>query len=91
MIPEPGSAPLARLSASQASRMGAAGKLTTARRSDSRSSGPRSTSTPPVVGAGTPTPSCSATSAVTRALAVAVVASTGMPGGRVASSVRIRR
>ena len=36
-------------------------------------------------------PSCSATSAVTRALAVAVVARTGTPSGRSPSSVRIRR
>ena len=36
-------------------------------------------------------PSCSATSSVTRGLAVAVVASTGMPSGRSASRVRIRR
>ena len=35
--------------------------------------------------------SCSATSAVTRAFAVAVVASTGIPSGRSASSVRMRR
>ena len=35
--------------------------------------------------------SCSATSALTRALAVAVVASTGMPAGSSASRVRMRR
>ncbi len=46
-------------------------------RSESRASGPRTvvTSTPPA-------PSCSATSATTRSLAVAVVASTGVPSGR---------
>jgi hypothetical protein len=38
-----------------------------------------------------PAPSCSATSATTRSLAVAVVASTGTPGGQVAEQVRMRR
>ena len=46
MIPEFGSASLLRAAASQASRIGVAGRLTTASLSDSRSSGPRSTSTP---------------------------------------------
>ncbi len=83
MIPEFGQRAAAPgWSASQASRIGAAGRLTTASRSDSRSSAPRSTSTPPSLPSPpcTPAPSCSATSVVTRALAVAVVASTGMSG-----------
>ena len=73
MMPEPGSS--SRWSASQPG--GAPRRAARARRGCrlSRSSGPRSTSgvRPP------PVPSCSATSAVTRALAVAVVASTGTP------------
>ena len=73
-MPEPGCS--ARWSASQASRCSAVLSRTTPRRSDSRSSEPRSTSD-------VACPSCSATSSVTRALAVAVVASTGMPSGQV--------
>ena len=55
---------------------------TTARRSDARASEPRSVTVP--------SPSCAATSAVTRGFAVAVVASTGVRGAK-ASSVLVRR
>ena len=74
MIPEPRKS--SRCWASQASRCSGVFRRTTPRRSDSRSSEPRSTRTP--------SPICSATSLVTRALAVAVVASTGMPVGQLA-------
>ena len=55
---------------------------TTASRSEARASEPRSVTVS--------SPSWAATSAVTRSLAVAVVASTGVPGAS-ASSVRVRR
>ena len=77
-MPLPGSS--ARWSASQASRCAAVVSRTTPRRSDSRSSAPRRTSA-------VRPPSCSATSSMTRWLAVAVVASTGMPSGSSASRV----
>src|SRR5260370_1405441 len=85
MMREPASS--SRCSASQASRCCAVGRVTTARCRLARSSGPRRTSVWP---SSRPTLSCSATSRVTRAFAVAVVARTGTPGGRASSSRRSR-
>jgi hypothetical protein len=75
-MPEPGRA--ASASATQANRSTPSSPGTTDNRSDARASGPRSTSVS--------APSWAATSAVTRALAVAVVASTGLPAAVAASS-----
>ena len=79
-MPEPGSVRSA--SATQAYRSSGESPGTTASRSDARASEPRRVTVS--------APSCAATSAVTRWLAVAVVASTGVSGAR-ASSVRVSR
>lgn len=89
MIPEPGS--LSRWSASQPSRCAGLGRSSTANRSEARSSGPRSTNASPACPGLLPVLSCSATSSVTRWLAVAVVASTGVRSGSPARNVRSRR
>ena len=86
MIPEPGSS--SRWSASQASRCAASGSASTFRL---QALAVQRAAQHQRVRAGRPVPSCSATSAVTRAFAVAVVASTGTPGGSSASIVRSRR
>ena len=83
-MPAPGSS--ARCAASHPSRCAGVGSRTTESRRLSRSSEPRSTSGSPEA-----SPSCSVTSRTTRSFAVAVVASTGMPGGSSAISARNRR
>ena len=80
MIPDPGSS--ASASATQAYRSSGVSPGTTARRSEARASEPRSVTVS--------SPSWAATSLVTRSLAVAVVASTGVSGAR-DSNVRVRR
>ena len=72
MMPEPGS--VCSASAIQAYRSSTLRPGTTASRSDARASEPRKVTVS--------SPSWAATSAVTRWLAVAVVASTGVPGAR---------
>ena len=72
-MPDPGS--VAEASATQAYRSSALSRGTTASRSDARASDPRRVTVS--------APSWAATSAVTRSLAVAVVASTGVPGREV--------
>ena len=71
------------LVAIHAKRSAMSGRATTDRASDSRSNEPRR-----VTGS---TPSCPATSSTTWLVAVAVVASTGVPGARRARAVRMRR
>src|SRR3954471_13480250 len=83
-MPLPGRSPMC--AASQASRARSDGSRSTPSRSESLESGPR-----PVVPSTPPAPSCSATSATTRSLAVAVVASTGVPAGSWPSRSRMRR
>ena len=75
MIPEPGS--VASAVSTQAYRSSGPSPSTTDSRSDERARPPRNTTVA--------SPSCVATSAVTRAFAVAVVASTGVPGALVST------
>ena len=74
-MPLPGSSP--RWATSQPRRCSGDIERSTPRRRESRASPPRTVST-----GRPPTPSCSSTSWTTRALAVAVVASTGVSAGR---------
>lgn len=86
-MPLPGSA--FRLLTSQASRAVASGRVRTPSRRDRRASGPRMVITSSRPDAAPP--SCSATSAMTRSLAVAVVASTGTSVGSAVTISRSRR
>ncbi len=79
-MPLPGSSPSRAVS--QPSRASAVGSDSTPSRRLSRASEPRTVRT-----GAPPAPSCSTTSSTTRALAVAVVASTGRPGGEVGEQV----